>query len=91
MSNEEKLYEIRVITNEGAKHHLIKHQGAENYTHHRWDGPAIEPTRRDSKWKKGYFLAGIEYDFETYQDIMKNREGLPWYKQSSPKGVTNRK
>ena len=65
--SDEKLYEQRVITNEGAKHYLIKHQGAEHYIHHRWDGPAIEPTRRDSKWKKGYFLSGIEYDLETYQ------------------------
>ena len=51
---------------------------------------AIEPVEKGSKFKKQYFLEGIEYSSEDYNDIMKNREGLPWYKQASPKGVTNR-
>jgi hypothetical protein len=89
--SEEKLYEVKVIKNGGAKHHLIKHQGKEHFIHHKWDGPAIEPIEKGGKYsKKQYFLEGIEYTPEDYKDIMKNREGLPWYKQSSPKGVTNR-
>ena len=51
---------------------------------------AIVQMSRKSKFKKGYFLSGIEYDEEIYNEIMKEREGLPWYKQSAPKGETYR-
>ena len=27
---------------------------------------------------------------KTFKDIMREREGLPWYKQSAPKGETYR-
>ena len=90
MSKKSKLYEEKVIKYKEARHYLIKMEGEENFKHHRWDAPAIVPLSRQSEFKKGYFLSGIEYDEEVYHEIMKEREGLPWYKQSAPKGETYR-
>ena len=90
MSKNEKSFEEKVIKNGGARHYLIRMEGEDNFKHHRYDNPAIVPLSRQSKFKKGYFLSGIEYDEETFKEIMKEREGLPWYKQSAPKGTTHR-
>ena len=32
-------------------------------------------------------LNGIEYDFETWNEIQKGKEGLPWYKNPAFKGT----
>ena len=88
MGKSDKLYEEKVIKYKGARHYLLKMEGEDHYKHHRYDAPAIVPIRKDSEFKKGYFLSGIEYSEEEFKDIMKEREGLPWYKQSGPK--TNR-
>ena len=90
MNKKSKLFEEKVIKNGGARHYLIRMEGEDNFKHHRYDNPAIVPLSRQSKFKKGYFLSGIEYDEETFKEIMKEREGLPWYKQSAPKGETHR-
>ena len=83
-----KLFEEKVIKYQGARHYLIRMEGTEHFKHHRWDAPAIVPLTKDSPWKKGYYLAGIEYSEEEYNEIMKEREGLPWYKRAG--GKTNR-
>jgi hypothetical protein len=86
----EKLYEEKVIKYQGARHYLIKMQGEEHFKHHRYDGPAIVPLSKNSLWRKTYYLGGIEYNVEDYNELMQEREGLPWYKQASTKGATNR-
>ena len=79
----EKLYEYKTIRAKGAYHHLVRMQGEENWKHHKWDGPAIEPIPgANSEFKKQYFLNGDEYDHEKYKEILSEREGLPWYKQT---------
>ena len=88
MSKKEKLYEEKVIKYKGARHYLIRLEGDENFKHHRWDKPAIVPIRKGSEFKKGYFLSGIEYSFEDFNEIMQEREGLPWYKTSAGKGTS---
>ena len=40
--------------------------------------------------KKEYYLNGIKYDYETWNEIRKGREGLPWNKKPAPKGMTHR-
>ena len=40
--------------------------------------------------KKEYYINGIEYNYENWNEIRKGREGLPWYKKPAPKGVTHR-
>jgi len=90
MAKGKKLFEEKVIKYKGARHYLIRMEGEEHFKHHRWDAPAIVPLSRKSEFKKGYFLSGIEYPEDVYNDIMREREGLPWYKQSAPKGETYR-
>ena len=54
---------------------------------HNEDGPAL--INKEQK-RKEYYLNGIEYDFETWSEIMKGKEGLPWYKKPAAKGQTHR-
>ena len=46
---------------------------------HSEEGPALV---NKSQKRKEYYLNGIEYDFDTWNEIKKSGEGLPWYKQS---------
>ena len=78
----EKAYEYKKIKSKGAIIHLIKYEGEENWKFHSWDGPAIVPQRKDSELKKAYYLNGIEYTKEDWDERLKEREGLPYYKQS---------
>ena len=52
---------------------------------HSDEGPAL--INKEQKIKE-YYLNGIEYDYETWNEIMKGKEGLPWYKNPSMKGTT---
>ena len=51
---------------------------------HSEEGPALV---NKSQKRKEYYLNGIEYDFETWNEIMKGKEGLPWYKNPAHKGT----
>ena len=51
---------------------------------HSDDGPAL--INREQK-RKEYYLNGIEYDFEAWNEIQKGKEGLPWYKTPAFKGT----
>ena len=88
MSKKEKFFEEKIIKFKGARHYLIRLEGEEHFKHHRYDSPAIVPINKQSEFKKGYFLSGIEYDEESFREIMKEREGLPWYKTSAGKGTS---
>ena len=46
---------------------------------HNWEGPAL--INEEQKVKE-YYLNGIQYDYDTWNEIKKSGEGLPWYKQS---------
>ena len=52
---------------------------------HNEDGPAL--VNKEQK-RKEYYLNGIEYNYETWNEIMKGKEGLPWYKNPSMKGTS---
>ena len=52
---------------------------------HSDEGPAL--INKEQK-RKEYYLNGIEYDFETWNEIIKGREGLPWYKTAAGKGTS---
>ena len=54
---------------------------------HNDDGPAL--INREQK-RKEYYLNGIEYDFDTWNELQKGKEGLPWYKKPAAKGQTHR-
>ena len=50
---------------------------------HNWDGPALIP--EGNMKKREYYLNGIKYTEAQYNKILKEREGLPWYKGSGAK------
>ena len=52
---------------------------------HSEDGPAL--INKEQK-RKEYYLNGIEYTFDNWNEIMKGKEGLPWYKNPAHKGST---
>ena len=54
---------------------------------HNWKGPAL--INEEQKLKE-YYLNGIIYDFDTWNEIKKSGEGLPWYKQSGNTIKTSR-
>lgn len=87
MTKRTKVYEYKTINSQGATIHLVKYQGEDNWKMHRWDGPAVVPHSRDSELPKSYYLNGIKYDEESYNEIMQEREGLPWYKNPSMKNL----
>ena len=47
-------------------------------------GPALV---NEEQKRREYYLNGIKYDYETWNEIMKGKEGLPWYKNPAFKGV----
>ena len=51
---------------------------------HNWEGPAL--INKEQK-RKEYYLNGIQYDFDTWNEIQKGKEGLPWYKNPAFKGT----
>ena len=55
---------------------------------HNWDGPALLP-EGDNR-KREYYLNGIKLTENQWKEMRKEREGLPWYKQASSNGGTNR-
>ena len=54
---------------------------------HNWGGPAII---NEEQKKKEYYLNGSNYSLDDWKDIKKEREGLPWYKQSGNTIKTSR-
>lgn len=55
---------------------------------HNWDGPALIP--QGNTRKKEYWLYGFQKTKDEWQEMRSQREGLPWFKQSAPKGTTHR-
>ena len=55
---------------------------------HNWDGPALIPEGNHRKAE--YYLYGIKYSKSEFKEVVRNRTGLPWYKQPAPKGTTHR-
>jgi hypothetical protein len=47
---------------------------------HNWEGPALIPEGNNNK--REYYLHGIKYTEDKWKDARRNREGLPFYKQS---------
>ena len=91
MAKKQKNYEYKRIKSDGAYHYLIRENSEDNWKHHNGDGPAIEPVdENNKKVKKQYYLFGISYTSEEFKEYKQDQEGLPWYKQSAPKGVTYR-
>jgi len=75
------------IEEDGSKTRVLALQMGDRTVFHNEEGPAL--INKEQK-RKEYYLNGIEYDFDTWNEIMKGKEGLPWYKQAAAKGQTHR-
>ena len=80
-----KVRKVSKIEEDGSKTiaHVVEHNGMGKF--HNMEGPAL--INKEQK-RKEYYLNGIEYDYDTWNEIMKGREGLPWYKNPAMKGTS---
>ena len=80
-----KVRRVYKIEEDGTKTRARALQMGDRVVFHSEDGPAL--INKEQK-RKEYYLNGIEYDFDTWNEIMKGKEGLPWYKTSAGKGTS---
>ena len=82
-----KVRRVFKIEEDGTKTKAHALQMGDSVVFHNEDGPAL--INKEQR-RKEYYLNGIEYDYETWNEIMKGKEGLPWYKKPAAKGQTHR-
>ena len=82
-----KVRRVSKIEEDGSKTIAHALQMDNRTVFHNEDGPAL--INKEQK-RKEYYLNGIEFTYDDWNEIMKGREGLPWYKKPAPKGVTHR-
>jgi hypothetical protein len=80
-------YEYKVMKSRGARLQLIKMPGSTVWKFHSETGPAVKPFRKDSTMEKGYFLYGEPYSQLDFEELMKEKEGTPWYKAGNVVGT----
>ena len=80
-----KIRKVSKIEEDGTKTIARVLQVGNRAIFHDEEGPAL--INKEQK-RKEYYLNGIEYDFDTWNEIMKGKEGLPWYKNPSMKGTS---
>ena len=80
-----KVRKVYKIEEDGSKTqaHVVEHNGIAKF--HNMEGPAL--INKEQR-RKEYYLNGIEYDYDTWNEIQKGREGLPWYKNPAMKGTS---
>ena len=80
-----KVRKVYKIEEDGSKTtaRVVEHNGIAKF--HSDDGPAL--INKEQR-RKEYYLNGIEYDYETWNEIQKGKEGLPWYKTAQGKGTS---
>ena len=79
-----KVRKVYKIEEDGSKTtaRVVEHNGIAKF--HNDDGPAV--VNKEQR-RKEYYLNGIEYDYDTLNELQKGREGLPWYKKPTFKGT----
>ena len=80
-----KVRRVYKIEEDGSKTRAHALQMGDRVVFHREKGPAL--INKEQR-RKEYYLNGIEYDYETWNEIQKGKEGLPWYKNPSMKGTS---
>ena len=63
--------------------HVVEWNGVGKF--HNMEGPAL--INKEQK-RKEYYLNGIEFTYDDWNEIMKGKEGLPWYKTAAAKGTS---
>ena len=80
-----KVRRVYKIEEDGSKTRAHALHMGDRVVFHSEKGPAL--INKEQR-RKEYYLNGIEYDFDTWNEIMKGKEGLPWYKNPSMKGTS---
>ena len=80
-----KIRKVSKIEEDGSKTiaHVVEWNGIGKF--HSMEGPAL--INKEQK-RKEYYLNGIEYTYDDWNEIQKGREGLPWYKNPAMKGTS---
>ena len=82
-----KVRRVYKIEEDGSKTRAHALQMGDRVVFHSEKGPAL--INKEQR-RKEYYLNGIEFTFDDWNEIMKGKEGLPWYKQPAAKGQTHR-
>ena len=80
-----KIRRVYKIEEDGSKTRAIALDMNGRIVFHSEKGPAL--INKEQR-RKEYYLNGIEYDYEEWNEIMNGKEGLPWYKNPSMKGTS---
>jgi hypothetical protein len=75
------------IEEDGSKTRTRVLQMGDRAVFHSEDGPAL--INKEQR-RKEYYLNGIEFIFDDWNEIIKGKEGLPWYKKPAAKGQNHR-
>ena len=73
------------IEEDGSKTRTRVLQMGDRAVFHNEEGPAL--VNKEQK-RKEYYLNGIEFTYDDWNEIIKGKEGLPWYKTSAGKGTS---
>ena len=80
-----KVRRVYKIEEDGTKTRALVLDMGHKAVFHNEDGPALTNTEQK---RKEYYLNGIEFTYDDWNEIMKGKEGLPWYKTAAGKGTS---
>ena len=80
-----KIRRVSKIEEDGTKTIARVLQMGDRAVFHDEEGPAL--INKEQK-RKEYYLNGIEFTYDDWNEIMKGKEGLPWYKNPAMKGTS---
>jgi hypothetical protein len=80
-----KVRKVSKIEEDGSKTIARVLQMGNRAVFHDEEGPAL--INKEQK-RKEYYLNGIEFTYDDWNEIMKGKEGLPWYKNPAMKGTS---
>ena len=85
MNPKSKIRKVSKIEEDGSKTIARVLQMGNRAVFHDEEGPAL--INKEQK-RKEYYLNGIEFVYDDWNEIQKGREGLPWYKNPAMKGTS---
>ena len=80
-----KVRRVYKIEKDGSKTRALVLDMGHKAVFHNEEGPAL--INKEQK-RKEYYLNGIEFTYDDWNEIMKGKEGLPWYKTAAGKGTS---
>ena len=80
-----KVRRVYKIEEDGTKTTARALQMGDRVVFHDEEGPAL--INKEQR-RKEYYLNGIEFTYDDWNEIMKGKEGLPWYKTAAGKGTS---